>query len=229
MQNDYIITWGGRVKCNRVNCSNVQESTCVQRWTLTLAATTSRLSRIFSTGRSAVSVKDNFSKHLTQISTIKIVYNIARIVKATLHKLPGKSSLNVSFVCPVCPVCLKLEVVWSHITSNLLSTASMRGNEIQKAIQGKTVFIKLFFNFWSNRNDSFGPQNGLKGPKWAILWPKPLLVAPIWWSSVERDCNKSWHIRADALEPFHGSDVSIGGAIGPLNGLKGPKWAILWP
>ena len=31
--------------------------------------------------------------------------NIARIVKAALHKLPGKSSFNVSFVSPVCPVC----------------------------------------------------------------------------------------------------------------------------
>ena len=28
---------------------------------------------------------------------------------------------------------------------------------------------------------------------------------------------------ADALEPFHGSEVAIGGAIGPLNGPKGPK------
>ena len=33
--------------------------------------------------------------------------NIARIAKAALHKLPGKSSLNVNFVCLVCPVCLK--------------------------------------------------------------------------------------------------------------------------
>ena len=31
--------------------------------------------------------------------------NIARIAKAALHKLPGKSSLNVNFVYPVCPVC----------------------------------------------------------------------------------------------------------------------------
>ena len=28
----------------------------------------------------------------------------ARIAKAALHKLPGKSSLKVSFVCPICPV-----------------------------------------------------------------------------------------------------------------------------
>ena len=40
---------------------------------------------------------------------------------------------------------------------------------------------------------------------------------------MERGCNKSGHVRADALEPFHGSEVAIGGAIGPLNGLKGPK------
>ena len=39
---------------------------------------------------------------------------------------------------------------------NKLLKASMRGIEIQKAIQGKTVFIKWFFNGWSNRNDSFG-------------------------------------------------------------------------
>ena len=31
--------------------------------------------------------------------------NIAKIANAALHKLPGKSSLNVSFVCPVRPVC----------------------------------------------------------------------------------------------------------------------------
>ena len=30
--------------------------------------------------------------------------NIARIAKAALHKLPGKSSLNVRSVRPVCPV-----------------------------------------------------------------------------------------------------------------------------
>ena len=30
--------------------------------------------------------------------------NFARIAKAALHKLPGKSSLNVRSVCPVCPV-----------------------------------------------------------------------------------------------------------------------------
>ena len=29
--------------------------------------------------------------------------NIARIAKAALHKLRGKSNLNVDFVCPVCP------------------------------------------------------------------------------------------------------------------------------
>ena len=31
------------------------------------------------------------------------VENIARIAKAASHKLPGKLSSNVSFVCPVCP------------------------------------------------------------------------------------------------------------------------------
>ena len=40
---------------------------------------------------------------------------------------------------------------------------------------------------------------------------------------MERGCNKSGHVRADALKPFHGSEVAIGGAIGPLNGPKGPK------
>ena len=47
--------------------------------------------------------------------------------------------------CLTFAVCVK-----THIT------ASMRGIEIQKAIQGKTAFIKPFFNGWSNRNDSFG-------------------------------------------------------------------------
>ena len=40
---------------------------------------------------------------------------------------------------------------------------------------------------------------------------------------MERDSNKSGHVRADALEPFHGLEVAIGGAIGPLNGPKRPK------
>ena len=31
--------------------------------------------------------------------------NIARIAKVALNKLPRESSLNVSFVCPVCAVC----------------------------------------------------------------------------------------------------------------------------
>ena len=43
-------------------------------------------------------------------------------------------------------------------------------------------------------------------------------MAPNWWNCVERGCNKSGHVRADALKPFHGSEVAIGGAIGPLNG-----------
>ena len=37
---------------------------------------------------------------------------------------------------------------------------------------------------------------------------------------------RSQQVRAhtgDALEPFHRTEVAIGGAIGPLNGLKGPK------
>ena len=40
---------------------------------------------------------------------------------------------------------------------------------------------------------------------------------------MEQDSNKSGHVRADALEPFRGSKVAIGGAIGPLNGPKRPK------
>ena len=30
---------------------------------------------------------------------------MARIARAALHKLPGKSSLNISFSFPDCPVC----------------------------------------------------------------------------------------------------------------------------
>ena len=32
-----------------------------------------------------------------------LIENIARVAKAAIHKLPGKLSLNVSFVVPVCP------------------------------------------------------------------------------------------------------------------------------
>ena len=31
--------------------------------------------------------------------------NITKIAKAAFYKLPGKSSLNVNFVCPTCSVC----------------------------------------------------------------------------------------------------------------------------
>ena len=34
---------------------------------------------------------------------LQMVQNIARIAKAALHNLPGKSILNVRFVCPVSP------------------------------------------------------------------------------------------------------------------------------
>ena len=33
------------------------------------------------------------------------LYDLGSKVKAALHKLPEKSSLNVRSVCPVCPVC----------------------------------------------------------------------------------------------------------------------------
>ena len=54
---------------------------------------------------------------------------------------------------------------------------------------------------------------------------------------VEQCGTRSQQVRAhtgDALEPFHGTEVAIGGAIGPLNGLKGPKCiqghhSCLWP
>ena len=48
--------------------------------------------------------------HLSNLWSLYIT-NIARIAKGTLHKLPGKSSLNVRSVCPsipiwlVCPIC----------------------------------------------------------------------------------------------------------------------------
>ena len=45
--------------------------------------------------------------------------NIARIAKVTLHKVPKKLSLNVSFVCPVCPIAprLNLQVLESRSVS----------------------------------------------------------------------------------------------------------------
>ena len=43
-------------------------------------------------------------------------------------------------------------IIWH----NLSLAASMRSIGIQKALQGKSVFIKFFWNGWSNLNDSFG-------------------------------------------------------------------------
>ena len=37
-----------------------------------------------------------------QASLLFIEQKMARIAKAASHKLPGKSSFNVLFVCPVC-------------------------------------------------------------------------------------------------------------------------------
>ena len=71
----------------------------------------------------------------------------------TVHKLPGNSSLNVRSLCPVYPVCpgcpgfpvcpddmmtrrlytRKSEVVWSHITSNLLVYGSWRLSDQMRA------------------------------------------------------------------------------------------------
>ena len=76
---------------------------------------------------------------------------------------------------------------------------------------------------------AIGPLNGLKWPKWAILWQKSGLVAPNWWNCAEQDCSKSGLIWADALEPFHGTEVAIGGRHRPSKWEKGPKWAFLWP
>ena len=50
-------------------------------------------------------------EYVSFIHCMTFCKNIARIAKAALHKLPGKSSLNVRsvcllwLVCPVCPVC----------------------------------------------------------------------------------------------------------------------------
>ena len=41
------------------------------------------------------------------------------------------------------------------------------------------------------------------------------LVAQNLWNSVERGCNKSGHIRDDALEPFHQSEVAKNANVWP--------------
>ena len=49
-----------------------------------------------------------------QVSEVGPKQNIARIAKAALHKLPGKSSLNVDFVyldCPICPASTVLSIL----------------------------------------------------------------------------------------------------------------------
>ena len=43
------------------------------------------------------------------------IWNIAKIAKAAIHKLPGKSSLNVSFVCLVIPNKITLNHAFLHI------------------------------------------------------------------------------------------------------------------
>ena len=50
-------------------------------------------------------MRDEFSEYVTaeDQGRVRLITNIARIAKATLHKLPGHSSLNVRSVCPVCP------------------------------------------------------------------------------------------------------------------------------
>ena len=51
--------------------------------------------------------------------------NIARIAKAASHKLPGKSSLNVSFVCPVCPACPVYPVCPMSTMNNMTTMTTM--------------------------------------------------------------------------------------------------------
>ena len=58
----------------------------------------------------------------------------------TLSAILMKSANVHSYYC--------VSEIWVHSVT--------RGIEIQKALQGKSVFIKLFWNDWSNLNDPFG-------------------------------------------------------------------------
>ena len=51
----------------------------------------------------------------TVITKRELFKSIARIAKAASHKLPGSLSLNVNFLCPVCP-----SLFVQHVTFYLL-------------------------------------------------------------------------------------------------------------
>ena len=72
--------------------------------------------------------------------------NILRMAKAALHKLPGKSSLNVSFVFPVCPVHDMNKRKDNSISSTLFSIALL-----QNELTGQTIskFPFLIWESWS--------------------------------------------------------------------------------
>ena len=56
---------------------------------------------------------DEFEVRLDCDSTgALVVRNIARIAKAAIHKLPGKSILHICPVCPVCPQTWLLSRPW---------------------------------------------------------------------------------------------------------------------
>ena len=64
--------------------------------------------------------------------------NIARIAKAALHKLPGKSSLNVRYVCPVSPLVYLVLVVLMTMTT-MTTTMMMTMSTIMFMETMKTV------------------------------------------------------------------------------------------
>ena len=87
---------------------------------------------------------------ISQVFTIwtyrEVSKKLARIAKATLHNLPGKSNLNVSFVFPVCPVHDMNKRKDNSISSTLFSIALL-----QNELTGQTIskFPFLIWESWS--------------------------------------------------------------------------------
>ena len=65
--------------------------------------------------------------------------------------------------------------------------------------------------------------------KMAILWPYEGPGALNRWNSVKQGWKKLGHTRGDAMEPFPGSGMTIGGRYKPSKWLKRAKMTIVWP
>ena len=85
---------------------------------------------------------------MSQEFLLNTCINIARIAKTAPHKLPGKSSLNVTFVCPVCPV----SEIFVWIAKKWMAQKFRKKDYPIVSVQGSEILGMLFaVSFTTNK------------------------------------------------------------------------------